>query len=834
MNTNISIHMTQKTAQNFLFLAFGIALLMGFVSATACYADENELFFVAQKAFEDGFHDVAIRYITQLLEQYPTTTKNIKAQLLLGQCYFFKKQYLKAHEIFQSLLPNNEFKDATLFWLAETYFKASDYKQARKYYQQLVEIFGDSAYLPQAYYSLAWTYFEETDYKNAKIYFNKFLKKFPTHQLTEDAAFKIGESEYNLGNPAIASQYFRNYIIRFPDSTRHAKAYFYIAEAHYFLEDYPAAITYYAKVTDIAYDQKLILMAKISMGWSYLKLGKYDLSQKQFEGAQQYSQDHHIPADEIFLGLANLYTKKEMYTNAYEAYDKLITEFPQSPRLAEAHLGMANIDYILERYDQAIDGYKEIIKTYGHDMARSEILEKAYYGLAWTHLKIGDVDSAIINFEAIINKTDNDIVKVSALTQIGDAYQDAEKLDQAIEIYDRILKDYPDSIYTDYVQFREGIALLKLEKIEAAMLSFQSLQANFPGSKYLNEVNYYLGIAYYKKEEWTQTIHFLNKYLNGHPKKQEFLPEVYHILSLANFYTQDYNNALSLFQKVTEDYPGNSIVESSQYYIAECHYHLGHINAAIEKFKYVTEKYAESKIAQDSLLWLGDYYLEHADFKQALSFYNDFLNKYPGSEKVYLVHYEMGQAYQAQGHYDLALNHYKIITPDNDSEIYAKAQMAVGDIFSEQTDSQIALQTYYDIVEKSPEYQRDAYLKIARVYENANDYDHAFDIYEKALATPKALSSITDAELQFHLGDLHELVNNTSKAVETYLKIPYLYPKETSWIIKSYLRSARIFENKAQWDEAKITYQKILNYNTAESKHARERLDWIKENVTTE
>jgi len=88
---------------------------------------EEELFFVAQKSFEDGFYDVSIRYINQFLESYPLTKRKIEAQILLGQCYFFKRQYLKAYDIFNGQLEHKEFKDATLFWLGETYLKGADY-----------------------------------------------------------------------------------------------------------------------------------------------------------------------------------------------------------------------------------------------------------------------------------------------------------------------------------------------------------------------------------------------------------------------------------------------------------------------------------------------------------------------------------------------------------------------------------------------------------------------------------------------------------------------------------------------------------------------------------
>ena len=111
---------------------------------------DNDLFLVAQKAFDDGFYDVAIRYIDQLFREFPGTDKRVQANLILGQCYFFKNQYLKAFDIFKQNLEFQELKDATLFWLGETYLKGSDYAQARKSYQQLIDLYPDSPFVQDA------------------------------------------------------------------------------------------------------------------------------------------------------------------------------------------------------------------------------------------------------------------------------------------------------------------------------------------------------------------------------------------------------------------------------------------------------------------------------------------------------------------------------------------------------------------------------------------------------------------------------------------------------------------------------------------------------------
>ena len=281
---------SRLSARILIFLFFsGMALPLQNCPAAYAQGQEEELFLVAQKAFDDGFYDVAIRYIEQYLQQYPQTERSVPAKLLLGQCYFFQSQYLKAYDVFQGLLDRSEYKDATLFWLGETYFKGADYKRAESYYQQLIELFPQSVYIPQAKYSLGWSYFEQGKYAMAKKAFLKMLQQFPSHRLSEDAAFKLGECEYNLSSYQVAIDYFQNYIFRYPKSPRHAQAYFYVAEANYYQEDYLTAVTYYAKAADLAYDPNLSFMAMVSMGWSYFKLDKNELARKYFDQALELS-----------------------------------------------------------------------------------------------------------------------------------------------------------------------------------------------------------------------------------------------------------------------------------------------------------------------------------------------------------------------------------------------------------------------------------------------------------------------------------------------------------------------------------------------------------------
>jgi outer membrane protein assembly factor BamD len=65
-------------------------------------------------------------------------------------------------------------------------------RQAREYYQQLLEKFPDSEYKAQAQFNIAESLYREKDYLEARFEYQKFLELFPTHPLASRAQFQLG------------------------------------------------------------------------------------------------------------------------------------------------------------------------------------------------------------------------------------------------------------------------------------------------------------------------------------------------------------------------------------------------------------------------------------------------------------------------------------------------------------------------------------------------------------------------------------------------------------------------------------------------------------------
>ena len=186
--------------------------------------------------------------------------------------------------------------------------------------------------------------------------------------------FKAGEALHNLKDYQQTIKQFKEHIDKYPESNRKGEIYFYLGESYYYLEQSDLAALNYTKAVEFAYDNKTILMSKVSLGWSYLKLKDYPSAQKAFDEALEFAKTKNILSDDIFLGQASLFSELNNPKKALEAYTQLIEQFPQSERLPESLLGQANSYYQLEDFSNAIKSYQMIIAKYAPSVESGGLL----------------------------------------------------------------------------------------------------------------------------------------------------------------------------------------------------------------------------------------------------------------------------------------------------------------------------------------------------------------------------------------------------------------------------------------------------------------------------
>ena len=381
----------RKSIIIFLFLAFitsylparqaGELRVTSYESFAQDTSKEEEALFVAKKAFEDGFYEVSLGLLERFLKNYPDSSKQSEANLLIGRCYLQQSRFLEALKKFEELLNqprDSNIKDAVIYWIAEVHFKGNSFNTAAGYYRMIIDGFPKSAYLAAALYSLGWCLFQEQEFEEALRVFKIVEEKYPKEPQAKDVPFKIIECLYNLKDYSGIKEKVKTYLkIYSREPTRLSYLYFYMAEADYYLNNFNEAIDEYSRVLKNNPDDKVQALSRLGQAWSYLKLKQYKDGEAAFSEIKTDSLEKRS-LDVLLLGKAILMAETNRVNEAQRIYGELLNTTSDPLVLIQAYLGKGDCLYNLADYAEAINVYKEALGKAG---AESEGFFIHIYGL---------------------------------------------------------------------------------------------------------------------------------------------------------------------------------------------------------------------------------------------------------------------------------------------------------------------------------------------------------------------------------------------------------------------------------------------------------------------
>ena len=827
----------KSVRKTFIFLIAGMFILSNgiagiFPSAAAQESNkEEESFFVAKKAFDDGFYDVAMSLLSRFTETYPASSKIGEAHVLIGRCYFNQNKFLDALHKFEDIQSQpyaKNVKDSVLYWMAEIHFKGNNYTKAETYYKMIIDGFPKSSFLPSAYYSMGWCLFQEQKYNEALEYFRSLEDKFEGQPQAKDAALKIIECLYNLKQYSALKEKAKTYLQPLAKETEKILYLnFYVAEADFYTNNFPEAIDgYSAVIKSSGNNEKLQAIARLGLAWSYLKTKQYTPADESFKSIQETNLEKKS-RDVLLLGKALLSSETGNFEESKNIYSDLISSASEPLTLVQAYLGKGDSLYNLADYKEAIVLYKEALSKSESSPVPGEITDKVHYGLAWAYLKDGEFKDAIKEFQKIVKNSDDKIVKASALCQIGDAYQDAGDYAKAQETYDTILKGYADTYYSDYVQYQLGVTMLKAANYDGAILSLQALLKNYQSSKLRDDAAFSLGLAYFQKQDYSSSKEVFQEFAD-HNKESNLRSQAMYLIGTNLYNLGKFPEAIDAFKIVIRDYGQDSeLVQKAEYEIADCYYRMGNEDEAMNRFKSLRAKYPDSKLTAEIIWWLGEYYYGHNQPDMAKRYFSSLIQDFPGSSLMPDAYYILGSIYAEESKFDEAKDFFKKVIESSKSDISGQAATAIADIYLKQNDYDQAVKSYEEVVRNYPHLANIIYPKMAELFYKNGNYEDALRYYTRSLDVVPLREM---AEIQFKIAETLQSQGKAQEAVEAYLKVSYMY-SDSEYKVKSLLRVGQIYEDKHDPREAVNIYQKITEMNIPESKFARERIEALKSNI---
>ncbi|MDP8216308.1 MAG: tetratricopeptide repeat protein [Candidatus Kaelpia imicola] len=775
------------------------------------FAGEEEDYSALKQSFSDSFYSLALNGCNAFFKKYPNSDFKEDLSLIKGLALFYLKEYPQAVGIFETLRNSKDarIRQEAIFYLGKLYALSREYDKAIELLTQLFELNEDVVLGSLAGYELGLIYFNKRDYSKAVEYWEEVLKR---PAISEDIR---AELIHNLVQAYIKVENIDKAKTAIKDSIdkKTAEYYFLRGKVDYLNKEYLSSLDKFNQIVQSDFSPFWIQKAELSKVWVYIDIERY----REAEEILSLLEDIVLKdlEDELFYLKPFLFYKKSKFSPAIRNYQRFIYRYKDSDWYQKAFIELVDCYYNVNKLLQA---EKMALKFLAKELS-SDSADRMRHMLGWVYYKKGDLEKAVVEFESVANNSKDIDLKINSLCRVGDLLAEMGRTEEAMDEYNLILREYPDSLYAEYAQYQLGIYLFQKGDYEGAILAFRAAIENFPSSLLLDKVHFYLAGAYFKQGDYEMALTEIEAFLGSGPR-EDFRKKASIQKAVLLYNLGDYREAEEFIK-------GSEILDPDPY----AHFVLAKVYLKDKKFQDADREYDWLKENLDDPDMLAYFYFHRAE----LDFYlkewdracSNFQNAYQIARKEYLKEqslYWQGWCYYNKNDLEKAFDIFDILKDSKTLSQEARYNIAL--IFNAQGRAEQAIKVLEAIAGQEGRFKRLAVLKLGDIYKERNNRQKALGQYRSLEVSPY---DIIAAEASFKIGEIYEVENKVEDAILQYLSLSVLYSAELSFVNKSRIRCARLLEREARYEEAEKIYREVAITSSEEAVYAKARLKRLEE-----
>lgn len=677
-------------------------------------------------------------------------------------------------------------------------------KDGELFLKQFIKNHPESPKVKLAYFYLAKYNYRKKKYKETLDWFEKVdIYELTTEELAE-FYFKRGYSYFMTNKTAEAKKDF--YEIKDVDN-KYA----------------PAAKYYYAHMmyNDKNYETALIDFEKLQSNETFAPVVPYYIAQiyflqRKFDKVIQYAPallDSATTkrAPEIARILGESYYETGKYKEAVPYLKKYEKASGGLGRKDNYQLGFAF--YKIKDYENAIT---HLVQTTNIDDSLSQ---NAYYHIADCYLKTDNKQNARNAFaEASKMSFDKQIQEDALFSYAKMCYElSYNPFNEAQKAFQKYIKNYPNSPRLDEAYTFLVNVFTTTKSYKEAVEAIEQIKELTPELKQAyQKVAYYRAIDLYNNLSYEEAIKYFDKAMAYKFDKN--------INAQAYYWKGETYYKLKQYQKAIDNYTayisepgaiGKMEVSDANYNIGYAYNKLGDYTNSILWFrKFVTFKpQADSKKINDALNRIADGYFMNREYANAVDYYDQAYKM-----KLLNADYSLFQKALANGvqkKYGAKINDLKLYLSQyatTNSTFIQRAKFELANTYLQDNQGEQALSEFKKFINDYPGsiYENTCLAKIGLIYYNKDDYNNAFDYFDRLIKKDKSspdakeaiaavkkifadkgdvqgmekwlndigmsISQIEKDSLQFNIAKLFYMKSDCSNAIENFAKYISMFP----------------------------------------------------------
>ena len=778
--------------------------------------------------FQKANYDDAVKGLEKSIKLSPDGEFSDPSRLLLGRAYLEMQDYRKAEQHLRSLSQRSEeqgkkrkkklkegliFSDArAAFWYARVFSRQKKYDQAENVLAEAVKRFDRDPLSMDLQYDYVNALMVNEKYKEASGVLGRMLQKKDYPQRSDLLRF-YAECLHRNKDYANSLKYADEYLAAYGKEKHVGDIKFLKAENLNLLAKIDEALPVYVEIFSKYKDNKNVETARFRAAQIHRRKGDSEkvsglmaeLQMKAPEGAV-FSQAKFVAGDAAFR--QRKWAEAIVHLNAFvDQHMKDRRRASAEPNLDAAFVQMAVSSLNLQKIDDAAGYFEQVIKLFSesphrplalaelgriqyekgdHSKAKSTLshyvqskLKKTTlnaqvdYYLGWIAMREKRLPEAEKHFYTVVHKHRTHELAPDAAIQLGRAYLEQEKFNEAAQTYINVLiKEWPDHKQMDLAVFS-------------------------------------LGVSYARRKDWRNAaIHFA-AVDEKHPKSEVADRALYELAWCAKGLKKN-DEAVLHYKKLIEKHPGSSLVEKVRTEMAELTFAKADYDAVIAELKDTLEKLTDPKLKEETTYRLGTAYFNKADFENAAGTFEAFIAQYEKSPKLASVYFHAGEARMKLKETIKARDHFLEAHKRNQQEEMRESiQLRLAETQRLTRQYQDAATTYTDFIRRFPEskWLAQAHFDHGWCVEKQKNYSRAAAEYRKVIAMDKR--DEVAARAQFQIGECLFAMKKYDDAIQELIKVTVAYSHK-KWQARAALEIGRALEALGEEDKALEQFREVM------------------------
>ena len=487
---------------------------------------------------------------------------------------------------------------------------------------------------------------------------------------------------------------------------------------------------------------------------------------------------------------------------------------PTAPEM-QATFADAQKFYASGAYDQAIEGYRHIIRSQSRFLQMKDVevtvgeitaplQEVARYQTGNAHFKsaeealasaarsrdparrsryqdrarslFGDAAAAFVETE---ERSGVAALKALARSRAVACWYAIQDYERTIEGASLLIERYPSSAYVEQAMYDVGWAYYDMEDYAGSITAFEGLVERFPGGYRGSRALFQIGEAHFALENYREAIPFYQRLVDSQRIEE---------MSEREILRMKRQKIAGLVDETALDLAAKALIR-----VGECHEKTGQYAEAEEAFQLVASRFAEERrLAEEAYLRQADMHYRRGDFAAVVAVYHQAMEATDDAVQRARMQLLLANRYFETGHFEEAVREYEVYRADYGAEA-ARAGLPV-----EGVGLQIA-RAWFRVAEKQAEGERLDYYRRAES-----------ELRATLAAYP---GSAYDVELRFNLGLALQLQDQDDKMDEAlvFLESVAEAPEAEGYRQSALFQVARIHHGRGGHARAAETYRTVID-----------------------